>query len=345
MKKLTTLLLLLILVGGGFAIYHRDRIRDPGDLFTFWEGMTGWSGASSRPDSGFDPTQWGWVTGLDRITIGSFKVTGGQDGDPAAMAEQLAGICEHFDLTALQMPCTQRRLLQQVEARLNAEQPVFRVVNDRRDFGYVFVYDIRTIELVDEHTYTVNDPEQLFQRPPFVGWFRAQGVPWEEAFTFTVVNYQAAEFPGEELRRLGDLFRAVRDDGRGEDDILLVGDFQADVRRLQDLQSDTGLIQLIRYSAGSSWTQRPYDNLLFHAPSTVEGGAHGVIDPIAQFNWRVADAERLSDRYPIWAEYSRREGVAPPPRGDDRLPIRFTRQRNLPVPVIPREPESTDLSG
>ena len=66
----------------------------------------------------------------------------------------------------------------------------------------------------------------------------ALGGPEKQAFTFTLINVcidpaRAAE----ELSALGNVFRAVRDDGRGEDDILLVGDFQADDRRLMTATS------------------------------------------------------------------------------------------------------------
>src|SRR5918995_5084853 len=94
---------------------------------------------------------------------------------------------------------------------------------------YAFLFDMATIEIDRYKLYTVDDPDDLLHREPLVGWFRARGPAPEQAFTFSLATVHTdPDEVDRELDVLDDVFFAVRDDiQRREDDVLLVGDFNA----------------------------------------------------------------------------------------------------------------------
>ena len=77
----------------------------------------------------------------------------------------------------------------------------------------------------------VEDPAGRFRYKPLVAAFRVRGPAPAEAFTFTLVDVQTdPKRVAAELDLLAAVFRAVRDDGRNEDDIILLGDLETDSR-------------------------------------------------------------------------------------------------------------------
>jgi deoxyribonuclease-1-like protein len=108
---------------------------------------------------------------------------------------------------------------------------------------------------------------------------------------------------------LADVFRAVRDDGRSEDDVILLGDLNVDDQHLGLL----GQLPQIRWAISGVATNtrgsKLYDNIVFSRASTTEYlGRWGVFDMIREFNLTVDDALLVSDHMPIWAEFNLLEG-------------------------------------
>ena len=104
------------------------------------------------------------------------------------------------------------------------------------------IFDRASVEIDRTQLYTVDDPDDLLHREPLVGWFRVRGPPPDQAFTFSLINIHTD--PDEvqhEINVLDDVFRAVRDDGRGEDDVILLGDLNADDRHLGQLGQIPGI--------------------------------------------------------------------------------------------------------
>ena len=173
-----------------------------------------------------------------------------------------------------------------------------------------FLFDRATIEVDRATVATVVDPAHKFRRPPLVASFRVRGPDPSVAFTFTLINVHTdAEQAAEELDALADVFRAVRDDGRGEDDIILLGNLGADENHLGRLGMVPHITPAVTAGSASVGGMRLTDNLLFDRRATVEfSGRSGVVDPVREGYLSARDAAELSDHLPVWAEFSIYEG-------------------------------------
>lgn len=178
---------------------------------------------------------------------------------------------------------------------------------------YSFVFDTASIEIDHSAIYTLDDPDDLLHREPMVAAFRVRGPPPEEAFTFTLINIHTD--PDEvdiELNALDDVYRAVVADGRGEDDVILLGDLNVDEEHLGELGQVAGIYWAISGVPTNTRGTKSYDNILFHRASTVEfTGRAGVFDLMSEFQLSTTEALEVSDHLPIWAEFSVTEGGLP----------------------------------
>ena len=188
---------------------------------------------------------------------------------------------------------------------------------------YAIVFDTASIEVDRSVLYTVQDPDDLLLREPLVAWFRVRGPPANQAFTFTLVDVRTdAAATGSELDALAGVYHAVRDDGRDEDDVILLGDLNADDRHLGRLGEVSQLVPVISAFPTNTRGDRQQDNILFSKAATIEfTGRAGVFDLIRQFNLTTEDALGISDHMPVWAEFSIYEGgqggrMAAKPAGD-----------------------------
>jgi deoxyribonuclease-1-like protein len=237
-------------------------------------------------------------------------------GKPDVM-EILARMIRHFDVVALQevrseRPDVLQRLLEQINMAsghyaLLAGPRVGRTESKEQ---FVFVFDQTTLEVDRGASYTVEDPDDLLHRPPFVGWFRVRGPAVDQAFTFTLVDVHIdPDEVAEEVKVLDNVFFSVRDDGRGEDDVILLGDFNADDRHLDDLGRISGMMTAISGRPTTTRQTQQYDNLIFQLPSTSEYvGRSGVFDFMREYNLTLDQALQVSDHMPVWAEFSMHEG-------------------------------------
>ncbi len=135
----------------------------------------------------------------------------------------------------------------------------------------------------------------------------------------TGVDIHAREHPHRsrrvqrELSVLDDVFSAVRNDGRFEDDIILLGDLNADKALTWASWGQVPyLTKAIVGQPTNTRTRMVYDNILFDSRATTElTGRVGIVDLMRDFNLSEADALRVSDHLPNWAEFSLREGGDP----------------------------------
>src|SRR5204863_2746337 len=120
----------------------------------------------------------------------------------------------------------------------------------------------------------------------------------------------------QELDVLDDVFFKVRDDPRrGEDDVILVGDFNAKALSMRQLGNVKGLAKVVNGETPTNTLHNAqYDNILFHETATTEHTARGgVFDFLRQYNLTLEQAKRVSDHMPVWAEFSVFEGGHPGP--------------------------------
>jgi len=258
----------------------------------------------------------------NRIRVASFKLanTAASHPNPAMAIGVIADICRRHDLVAFQevdghRPGWLDELTTEISRQSNG-QARYKHASDhvrvaRNEPQYAFVYNTATLDLEMGHTYTVADPNNNLKREPLVGWFRTRSVSPDEAFTFTVANIQLdREHPGNEIAWLGSLYDAIRRDGRGEDDVIFVGDFKSGDRALKQTQKRYGMTWVVSDQATNTMNDAQYDNVVFNQMATLEfTGNGGVFDFLKVYNLGFRDAMAISDHMPVWAEFSASEKI------------------------------------
>ena len=345
-----TIFLALVVVGGSWILLNQDRIKQSGGLTAFlgqqFKSMgangtfgSAQNGAKSNTMQGGPFRQASAPTNSDglnaahnrsgfpshsasnRIRIASFKLSeSAPQLNPAMTKGVIADICLKHDLIAFQevnghKPGWLDELTAEISRQSNG-QAIYRHASDhvrvaRNEPQYAFVYNTATLDLEMGHTYTVADPDNVLVREPLVGWFRTRLANQSEAFTFTVANIQLdRKHPGNEIAYLGSLYDAIRRDGRGEDDVIFVGDFKSGDRALKNTQRKYGMTWVVSDQATNTMNNAQYDNLVFNQMATLEfTGNGGVIDFLKVYNLGFRDAMAISEHMPVWAEFSASEKV------------------------------------
>ena len=159
----------------------------------------------------------------------------------------------------------------------------------------------------------MDDPDDLLHREPLVGWFRVRGPEPSQAFTFTLVNIHTD--PDEtdlELDVLDDVFVAVQNDGRGEDDVIMLGDLNVDDRHLGELGRLPNITWCISGMPTNTRGTKLYDNLVYmpwRRPNSPAARACSIFSRVQPD--RTDEALEISDHLPVWAEFSIYEGGVP----------------------------------
>ena len=342
----STVFLALIIVGGSWILFNQDRIDQAGGLRSFLSqrlaSQTQRSATigDSRNTNALSPFRQTSDPGRvsvnrlatnetsflqnqagQRIRIASFKLAGAtEQPNPTQALGVIANICLRHDLIAFQevdghKPGWLDELASEI-ARQSNGQAIFRHVSDhtrvaRNDPRFAFVYNTATLDLEMQHSYTVADPDNVLLREPLVGWFRSRLVHPDKAFTFTLANLQLdPKHPGNEIALLGNLYDAIRRDGRGEDDVIFVGDFKSGDRALDNTRQRYGMTWVVSDEATSTMKDAQFDNIVFNQVATLEfTGNGGVIDFLKLYNLGFRDAMSISDHMPVWAEFSATEKV------------------------------------
>lgn len=232
----------------------------------------------------------------------------------------LARIISKFDVVALQdIRAREQNVITRLVDQINRGGRQFDYVlgprvgrfDDKEQFAFVFnrtSVDIDRFEL-----YTVKDPDDLLRSEPFVAWFRARGPEPSEAFTFSLVNMHVD--PREAAREtalLRAIFQSVRNDRRGEDDVILLGDFQTNVDNLQTAAQMPSAVFTVAESATNPQQTEQVNNIVFDRHATVEfTGRSGVLDFLRELNLTMEQAVLVSNHLPAWAEFSVYEGGDP----------------------------------
>lgn len=251
----------------------------------------------------------------DRVRIASFniQVLGPQKVSDSVAVEALARIIRNFDVVAIQeIRTTDPQVIGQLLDQVNAQGDQYgyvvgpRLGRSHSKEQYAFIFDQRRIEVATNWVYTVSDPGDRLHREPLVARFRSRAVPTEQAFTFTLVNIHTD--PDEvdwELNQLDEVLAGVERDGSQEDDVMMLGDFNAGPQRFEPWKFQRDIDWAIRDQATNTRRTRALDNLIFNRSRTVEyTGNSGVFDFQREFGLTLEESLRISDHLPIWAEFS-----------------------------------------
>lgn len=254
-----------------------------------------------------------------RVATFNIQVFGKEKLSRPEVMSVLVQIVRRFDVVAIQeIRSREDDVLPRFVDLLNADGRHYdyvigpRLGRTKSTEQYGFVFDTETLEVNRSQLYTVNDPDDVLHREPLVGWFRARAAPPEHAFTFSLANVHTdPDEVDREINVMDDILRAVRDDGRQEDDAILLGDFNTDERKFDQLGRVANLQAVIPYNvATNTLGTKSYDNIVFDRMATTEyTGRAGVFDFVhEEFNLSKEAALAVSDHLPVWAEFSIFEG-------------------------------------
>ncbi len=285
-------------------------------------GAPGAAGALNSPM----PPPGAAAAPTDRISIASYniQVFGTSKLQQGDVLEILAQTVRQFDLVAIQEIRSRDdtvlpRFLQVVNAEGGRYDYVIgpRLGRTNSKEQYAFVFNTQRIEVDSNSITTVEDPRDLLHREPLVARFRARTQPPEAGFTFWLANIHTDpdEVP-QEVDALADVFTAVANANPQEDDVILLGDLNADETQLGRLGTIPGITWIVpRATPTNTRGTKTYDNLLFLREATAEfTGRWGVVNMQRAFQLSMDDALRVSDHLPVWGEFSVWE-VPPTPVG------------------------------
>jgi len=284
----------------------------------------------STPDQPADAPieQPGWTPPADRysnsITIASFniQVFGQSKLRKTEVMELLAQVVRRFDVVAIQEVRSKKEdVLPTLVEQVNA--PGYRynfVIGERlgrtsSKEQYAFVYDASRIEIVPGSVYTVPDPRDELHREPLVASFRTNHSSPNAGFTFTLATIHTDPDEVEvELDSLDDVVAYVRGQHPQEDDVILLGDFNADANHLGQLGRLPNVAWAIPPSVKTNTRlTKSYDNIVFDRSATVEYmGRGGTLNLMTEYGLTLEEAIKISDHLPVWAEFSAIENGAVP---------------------------------
>ncbi len=311
MRKAVAVLLLLVLASGtGWYLGKHDVGEiNPSDFASLFQSE----------ETSFQQPQPNVARTSDTVRVASFniQVFGTTKAGKAHVMDILARIVRDFDVVAIQeMRSRDQSVVPQFVDLINATGRHYdyaigpRLGRTSSQEQYVYLFDTASVEIDRNQLYTIDDPDDLLHREPYVAWFRVRGPPAEQAFTFTLINLHTD--PDEvdvELNVLDDVYRVVRDDGRNEDDVIVLGDLNAGDKNMGDIKQIPGITWVVSNTPTNTRGTAQYDNLVFHSHATREfTGRGGVFDFLQRYNLTMEEALEVSDHMPVWAEFSVYEG-------------------------------------
>ena len=248
------------------------------------------------------------------LLIASFniQVLGQSKISKPGMKEMLAHVIRQFDLVAIQeVRAKADNVVPDLVTAVNANGSRYNFVigprlgrsNSKEQYTYVF--NTNTVEHDPSSVGTVNDPNDLLHREPFVTRFRARTQSPSQAFTFWMVNIHTDpdEVP-EEVDALADVFRVMQQARADEDDVILLGDLNASEKQLGRLGKIPGMRWTVTGVTTNTRKNKAYDNILFQGQATQEyTGRWGVYDLERNLGISRDQALQVSDHLPVWAEF------------------------------------------
>lgn len=256
----------------------------------------------------------------ETVTIATFniQVFGESKMSKPAVVDVLAKTVRQFDLVAIQEIRAQAdNIIPDFIDAINADgsrydfligERIGRTISTEQ---YAYVFDTARIEYERGAVGTMADRNDLLHREPFVARFRARTSSPQNGFTFWLVNTHTDpdEVP-EEVAALAEVFTVMLSARPDEDDVILLGDLNANHSQMGPLGQIPGIQAVLPPGVMTNTRKtKAYDNILFDSRRTAEyTGRWGVVDLEAAFGLTREQALDVSDHLPVWAEFSVWEG-------------------------------------
>ncbi len=255
---------------------------------------------------------------IGTMNIRTFGVAKVQD--PQVMPT-LVQIARQFDCLAIQEIRSKhdQTILKQFVQMINADGARYDYFlspllgDTSQTFQYGVIFDTNRIEPTGS-AFVVPDPYNLLHREPLVTGLRTRTNPPSRAFSFALVNVHIdPDKTRAELDVLYEVYHWLRAALPGEDDIIVLGDFNEPPHRYGNLWQIPTLRAAIPDGVATNTLQNAaYDNILFDGDLTREyTGKSGVIDMQQAFGLTLEQAQAVSDHQPVWAEFTAGEITAP----------------------------------
>ena len=286
-----------------------------------------WSDSTVSTTSSFEPVSLSdlGARSSETIRVATFniQVFGDKKSSNRDVMAKLAKVVTNFDVVAIQ------------EVRGGDSTPVDRLVGLINASGgkygavvshpigrtsqtecYAFVWDETRIQLVPQSSYVVNDEGDFMHREPMVASFqvRTGTADGRLPFRFTLINAHtspkevAANAAINEMNVLDDVFVSVwqyDNQMSGEEDCILLGDLNVDVKGLRELGQLPGVESVTGDMKTNTLKSKTYDHIVLNRDLTREfTGRFGVFDLETELSLSREDAASVSDHLPVWAEFS-----------------------------------------
>jgi deoxyribonuclease-1-like protein len=254
------------------------------------------------------------------LRLGTFNIQdfGTSKADNPEVMEWLATIGCWFDVLAIQEVSSKNRdvvgelvdQMNQLAAQQSGQQGnhFAYVLSDRVGEGrgseqYAFLWNTQRIEAFEGSFFLVTDQLKRMNREPFIGSFRVRDSR-DRGMSMTLINVHTD--PDEAVQEIGvlaDVFRNVRQANPSEDDVILLGDMNAERRQLGSLQQIPGVDTVCDgFPTTKAKSGRTIDHIVIDRYSTTEFLGHvGPLRFIEDLNVRSALADKISDHFPVWA--------------------------------------------
>lgn len=252
------------------------------------------------------------------LIIGSFNIQRlgpSKLSDPNLM-QVYADLIRRFDVLALQeVTSTDQNTIPTLLNYVNANGARYSYTISprigRQYFEqYVYLYDTTRVATQQNACFVMRDENDLLHREPFVGRFTTLA---QNPFTFVLINMHTdPDVVNEELNTLANVYVNVANyfyqGSPPEDDVLLLGDLNADPTRFQGLGQVPNLMPTIVGIPTNYTRTKTNDNILVNRLATREfSGRAGAIDLGQAYRLDQAQTLKISDHQPVWAEFSIQE--------------------------------------
>jgi deoxyribonuclease-1-like protein len=256
----------------------------------------------------------------DRILIASFniQVFGTSKMAKSDVMNVIIHTIRQFDIVAIQeVRAKDDEILPKLVAALNQDGSRYNFLIGPRlgrtvsTEQYAYVYDTNRVEYDPTCVGTIPDPKDLLHREPFVARFRPRTSVPERAFSFWLVNIHTdPDDVPHEVDALADMFQMMRTLRPDEDDVILLGDFNASETQMGRLGKIPGITMAVRGAMTNTRQTKAYDNIIFDSNATGEySGRWGVFNLTTQYGLTTEQALLVSDHFPVWAEFGIWESV------------------------------------
>ena len=171
---------------------------------------------------------------------------------------------------------------------------------------YAFIYNTKTVSFKD-FSYVYEDVNDVFEREPFVAYFESGN------FDYVLINiHTKPDDATEEINALDDVIRDAEEKLPNEKDFIVLGDYNADCNYFNDEADNSDLEKeefywVVDDDADTTVknTVCAYDRIVFYKEATSEDytGNWEIFRFDTEYNLSQEQAVKVSDHYPVWAEF------------------------------------------